>query len=66
VQQGRSGTSPISTISQRLPTFTVFALPPPLTFAAVTPVLLGATFLACWIPSRRVSRPDPMVAPRCK
>jgi putative ABC transport system permease protein len=34
------------------------------TFIAVTVVMLAASFAACWIPARRASRVDPMVALR--
>ena len=46
----------------------VFGVSPadPLTFAAVA-LLLGASgFLACWLPARRASRVDPMVAIRAE
>ncbi len=36
----------------------------PLTFGAVSALLIGVVFLACWIPARRAARVDPMVALR--
>ena len=36
----------------------------PATFAAVAAVLVGIATIACWIPARRASRLDPMVALR--
>jgi putative ABC transport system permease protein len=38
----------------------------PLTFAAVATVLLVTVMLACWIPARRASRVDPIVALRAE
>jgi predicted permease len=38
----------------------------PLTFAAVSLVLVGVSILACYLPARRASRIDPMVAFRCE
>jgi putative ABC transport system permease protein len=38
----------------------------PLTFALVALLLLSTALIACWIPARRASRVDPIVALRAE
>ncbi|MBZ5696633.1 MAG: ABC transporter permease [Acidobacteriia bacterium] len=56
----------VSLVLTRALSTVLFGVSPadPLTFVAVVGVLVAAVLLACWIPARRASRVDPMVALR--
>ena len=53
-------------LAAKLLSFAFYDVPPydPIVFGSVLAVLIGAAWLGCWLPARRATRIDPLVALR--
>lgn len=62
---GSAGALALSRLLAATLLFGIKSYDPP-TFSTAVLLLIGIAFLACWIPARRATRADPMVALRCE